>query len=223
MLDLVWIYKLLPSSCVRAMMSSHIRRSYNKNEYNTVYRNRDTLTHFEERSIQRFLGSMDSREPLILDLGCGSGKPYDQYLVAHNCRIVGVDISEKQLERARINVPSAQYVNSDLLRYSTDAKYDGIVMLYSLYHVNRAYHQRILEKMYGMLHDDGWILLNIRKEDNPLKYKPDFCGQSMLWSHFDYKTFKKMLRNAGFRSELLGDEIKQGSKESHLWLLLSKQ
>ncbi|MBO5462647.1 MAG: class I SAM-dependent methyltransferase [Clostridia bacterium] len=217
------IISCLSSLIINRIMTICVRHSYNTNDYNACYRKREYLTSFEEKCIAQFLSVINNPTPKILDVGCGSGKPYDQFLLSKNCQLVGVDISKKQIELARLNAPSAKYININFLRYNTSEKFDGVIMLYSLFHVSREYHRSFLEKIYSMLNDGGKVLLNVRKEDNLLKFRHDFCGKSMFWSHYDYKTFKKILRETGFKFEFLGDEKNSGSSESHVWLLLHKK
>jgi trans-aconitate methyltransferase len=48
----------------------------------------------------------------LLDLGCGAGLPTTARL-AQRFTVTGVDISPRQIERARINVPDATFINAD--------------------------------------------------------------------------------------------------------------
>ena len=213
----------LPSYVLNGIMTACVRHSYNTNDYNNCYRKREFLTSFEEKSINHFLSKIDNKTPKILDVGCGSGKPYDQFLLSKNCQLIGIDISKKQIELAKHNAPSAKFININFLRYNTSERFNGVMMLYSLFHVNRDYHKKFLAKIYTILEEDGKVLLNIRKEDNLLKFRSGFCGKSMFWSHYDYKTFKRILRDVGFKYEVLGDEKNNGSSGSHVWLLLHKK
>ena len=40
----------------------------------------------------------------VLDVGCGSGRPVDRWLVEHGYRVTGLDVSPRQIELARRNV-----------------------------------------------------------------------------------------------------------------------
>jgi SAM-dependent methyltransferase len=48
----------------------------------------------------------------ILDLGCGAGIPVARDLVALGFKVTGVDLSSGQIERARRNVPEAEFHHS---------------------------------------------------------------------------------------------------------------
>ena len=49
----------------------------------------------------------------VLELGCGGGTIETQELAAR-FRLTGVDLSERQLERARRRVPQAELIHGDL-------------------------------------------------------------------------------------------------------------
>lgn len=74
-----------------------------------------------------------------------------------------------------------------------------------------------------MLMPQGKVLLNIRKEGcGKPKYRKNFCGKPLCWSHYDRDTFLPVIHHIGFAYEIIGDEKLHGSSESHLWLILSK-
>lgn len=214
--------KVLPLSVLDVLMHKLVKRYYNTNKYNEVYRCCD-LTDFEKQAIDSYLSELPYN-PQILDIGCGAGYPFDSYLMSKTNNLTGIDISKKQIERARKNIPQASYVQCDFLKYESSCRYDGIVLFYSLFHINRKNHIDVLKRLYNMLDKSGRILMTVRKEDSgPIKYKENFCGQPMLWSYYGWKDFKIMLKKVGFKYYVLGDEKDSGSKESHLWIVLSKK
>ena len=50
----------------------------------------------------------------ILDIGCGAGVPIDKYFVDHGHKVIGIDISEKQIEMAKKNLPDGRFEVRDL-------------------------------------------------------------------------------------------------------------
>lgn len=205
------------------MMSRLVRCAYNQNTYNNVYRHERTLTDFEGVVLKNYLAQLVP-SPSILDIGCGSGVPYGQYLVENQCKLTGIDISQAQIEKAKKNLPaSTTLICGDFLSTRLEPYYDGIVMLYSLYHIHRDQHHAVLSKLYELLDDEGVILMNIRTEDAAMKYKDHFCGKPMLWSHYAWPVFSEMLTMHGFVYDVIGDEKDHGSPESHLWIYITKQ
>ncbi len=217
------IANYVPSSILGNLMQLIVTYCYNSNEYNEVYRCQKALTEFEHLAIDTYLNALSSDNPCIMDVGCGAGVPFDSYFVNHGCNIIGIDISKTQISKAIMNIPSAKFINMDFMKYQDETLYDGVVLLYSLFHIQREYHAIVMQKIYNMLMPQGKVLLNIRKEDcGKLKYRKNFCGKPMCWSHYDSDTFLSIIHRIGFAYEIIGDEKLYGSSESHLWLILSK-
>lgn len=213
----------VPSAILEPLMQLIVIHSYNNNQYNEVYRYKKTLTKFEHFAVDAYLDSLSSGSPYIMDVGCGAGIPFDTYFVNRGCKLIGIDISKTQIRKAIMNIPSAKFINMDFMKYQDSTLYDGIVLLYSLFHIQREHHSLVMKKIYNMLTPEGKVLLNIRKEDcGKLKYRKNFCGKPMCWSHYDSDTFLSLIHQIGFSYEIIGDEKLYGSSESHLWLILSK-
>ena len=204
-------------------MSLQVKKNYNENKYNEVYRLNREVTSFEAKVLLKFIYAIDKENPAILDLGCGTGKPYDEFLVNNYCCVTGVDFSKNHISWARLNVPNANYICSDIMKFKCIDVYDGAVMLYSLFHIHRDHHLLLLKKIYNSISDNGKVLLNVRREDSGnIKYRENFCGKPMYWSHYGYTEFKRIAEESGFKVHFLGDEKDYGSNESHIWLLLKK-
>lgn len=218
-----YVADYVPTPILGALMRLIVTQCYNRNKYNEVYRTQKELTSFEHSTINTYLKKLSSNRPCILDIGCGAGMPFDAYFSHHGCEIVGIDISSAQINKAKINVPSAKFINADFMSYQDTMLYDGAVLFYSLFHIQREYHPDVMRKIYNLLTPQGKVLLNIRKEDcGKLKYRKNFCGKPMCWSHYDSNTFLEIVNHIGFSYEIIGDEKFFGSSESHLWLILSK-
>ena len=61
----------------------------------------------------------------VLDVGCGNGVPATREIaLAHQA--VGIDISAAQIERARENVPDAEFAHSDLTEIEFEEPFAAI-------------------------------------------------------------------------------------------------
>ena len=97
------------------------------------------------------------------------------------------------------------------------------MMLFSLLHIPRDKHKKILKDIYNNLYDKGVLILTLRDEDvGNLKYKNDFCGEEMLWSYYDCDKYIKILKETGFKILYKENQNKYGIEESHNWLILQK-
>ncbi len=169
-----------------------------------------------------------SRIPLgapVLDAGCGNGA-YSRYL-SDNFKVIGVDISEKQIELARKNAPKALFICKDMTKITfPDRYFDGILSFYSIIHVPRDEHYDLLSNFYRMLKVNGVVLLTFHLTDDPESYNPDFFigGVKMYWSGFEEKVNLSMLKKVGFKI-IWSKPVKETPKfgeSSHLFVLAQK-
>lgn len=137
--------------------------------------------------------------------------------------MTGIELSRKHLKRAKQNVPKAEYILGDFLKYPFVSEgYEGVIALYSLFHVPRDRHQELLAKIQTLLKPRGHLLITVGTEDVPYKERASFCGAEMAWSFFDADTNMKMIVESGFAILKTANEKDFGSTESHLWILAQK-
>jgi SAM-dependent methyltransferase len=161
----------------------------------------------------------------VLDAGCGNGA-YSRYL-SETFKVIGVDISEKQIALARQNAPNAQFICDDITKIKfPDEYFDGILAFYSIIHVPRDEHYELLKNFYRMLKEKGVVLLTFSLIDDPESYVEDFFGNGakMYWSGFNKDVNLKMLKQIGFK-KIWSKSIKESPKfgeSSHLFVLAEK-
>jgi len=159
----------------------------------------------------------------VLDAGCGAGIPITQML-AEQFDVIGVDFSEEQIERARKNVPSAQFTCTDMTQLDLpDESLDGICSYYAIIHIPREEHASLLVNFYRMLKTGGVSLLCLGAEDLVDDIDDDYLGTRMYWSHFDANTYIDILKECGF-TILWAKRIPDGTFEGadHLFALVQK-
>ena len=134
----------------------------------------------------------------VLDLGCGAGVPVARAL-AQRYRLTGIDISKAQVDRARINVPSARFVQADMTTAGFPAgAFDAVVALFSIIHVPRDEHAELLRRIGGWIRPGGYLLANMASSDDPGTIEDDWLGVPMFFSGFDASTNRRLLQEAGF-------------------------
>jgi ubiquinone/menaquinone biosynthesis C-methylase UbiE len=139
----------------------------------------------------------------VLDLGCGSGVPVASSLTGAGHRVVGVDISEVQVRRARERVLAAEFIRADAttVRFP-DESFDAVVCLYALIHIPLAEQPPLLASVARWLRPGGWLLCTTGNtawtggDDNWLD-----GGAAMWWSHADAATNRQWLVDAGLTVE----------------------
>ncbi len=164
---------------------------------------------------------------LVLDAGCGAGRPIAARLVAGGHRVVGVDFAVAQLVLARQNVPDGAFVCQDLTALGlAPAAFDAVCSYYAIIHVPRDRHAGILAAFHRALRPGGYAFLCLGAADIDDDYDDDYFGVPMYWSHYDAPTNLALLRAAGFEvqwSQFISDSLGDSPPDAgHLFVLAQK-
>jgi SAM-dependent methyltransferase len=156
----------------------------------------------------------------VLDVGCGAGVPIDEYVIGTGRKVIGIDISAKQIALARREVPQGQFDVRDML-WLTPGEYrvDAIVSFYAIFHIPRERHEELLRTLGTFVSVSGWLLITMGSGEWE-GVEHDFHGGTMAWSHFGPERNHAMLERAGF--EVVLDEIDARAGERHQILLARK-
>ncbi len=155
----------------------------------------------------RWLGKvLDMLSPgaSVLDLGCGSGAPAD-IEIAKGHQVTGVDISGRQVELARRNVPTGRFLKGDVgsVEFAVGS-FDAVVSFYVLDGIPRSEHELILGRVYEWLRPGGLFLVSIEARDYEDQWS-EWLGVPMFFSSFDPLTFRRLVEGVGF--EVLETDI----------------
>ena len=164
-------------------------------------------------------------EPDVLELGCGAGVRSTRKL-AERGRLVGVDISEVQLRRARERAPSATFTHADMTRVRFEPEsFDAVVSLFALAHVPRAELPALVERIAHWLRPGGRFLATMGARGAGEAVEPDWLGVPMFFSSVHADESRRLVGAAGLAIEL--DEIVTQHEPGHgdvafLWVLARK-
>ena len=136
----------------------------------------------------------------VLELGSGPGTPETRRLAAR-FRLTGVDISPKQVERARASIPEAGFVCADFteLELPPDSL-DGVIGFYGLNHVPRELLAPLLGRIYYWLVPGGLLCVAFGTSDNP-GWTGEWLGAETFFASFPPETNSQLVRDAGFAIE----------------------
>lgn len=101
----------------------------------------------------------------ILDLGCGPGQVGSQLTEAMYRSYVGVDISDTAIEKARSRTKENgrtsknNYVQSDILTYRTESRFDVIFFGDSIYYFSLSRIAELLSRYSANLKPDGVFII----------------------------------------------------------------
>jgi SAM-dependent methyltransferase len=140
----------------------------------------------------------------VLELGCGAGVPDTQRLAAR-FRVTGVDVSAKQVRRARLAVPQAEFVQADFTALELPpGSFDAVVSFYAFNHVPRELLAPTFARIHRWLVRDGLLMTALGTSDLEA-WTGDWLGAQTFFSSFPPETNTRLVREAGF--EILRDEV----------------
>jgi ubiquinone/menaquinone biosynthesis C-methylase UbiE len=175
----------------------------------------------------RYLGVIQEAIPIgasVLELGCATGVPVNRAL-AERYHVTGVDISPRQIELARKNVPTATFVHADMtaLEFAANS-FDAVIAFYAITHVPRAEQPALLSSIAGWLKPGGLFVATLGAGDDPGTVEDDWLGAPMFFSSFDAAGSTRLVQEAGFEV-LSADEITEdedGVPVTFLWVVARK-
>jgi len=177
------------------------------------------------RDNQKFIPQLEQLSELlpssgqVLDAGCGVGKPTSEFLTKRGFNVTGVDISKKMIDLAKVNVPDARFYQRNILTLDfPDSTFDGVVCVYTLWHIPRMNHPTIIRNLHRMLKDDGILVLNTGIHES--EGMSAFFGEPMLWSTNDPKKTLEVVKELG--SHIIHEGILTLGGERQYWIFAKK-
>ena len=128
----------------------------------------------------------------ILDIGCGAGKPIDRFFINKGHRVIGIDISRKQIRLAKRNVPQASYSVKDVSGLQIEEyQVDAIISYYTIIHIPRETHEELFLKINSFLPKGGLVLVTMGSSE--WEGIEDFYGVKMYFSHYGPEKNREMI------------------------------
>ncbi|MDB5296663.1 MAG: methyltransferase type 12 [Phycisphaerales bacterium] len=135
----------------------------------------------------------------VLDLGCGTGRPIAERVAALGYHVVGVDRSPALLARARRHVPAGKWVEADLLAADPPGPFAAAVCWDALFHLPRARHRAVVDKVYRLLAPGGRFMLSSGGSATDLPAFTDtMFGHTFFYDAFPVDETVRLVRDAGF-------------------------
>ena len=155
----------------------------------------------------------------ILDLGCGAGVPLARRLAAEGFAVTGVDGSARQIELARVNVPGAEFVQSDMttVRFADEA-FAAVAAFYSLNHVPRALYAALFRAIHDWLQPGGVFVGNLGATDEA-GWTGEWLGAQTFFSGHDPQVVLDLFGVAGFELESYEMDADRQDDGDFLWII----
>lgn len=153
--------------------------------------------YFEYHLLKHF---PDSRGSRILEIGCGYGRHLRSLLKNGYVNIWGIDISEEQIAYAQDKLGIKNVKVADALTFLEKErnKYDAIIMLDVLEHMDVEYSIRLIRQIWSTLSDNGVLIIQVPNALSPLSVNRDWdiTHQRAYTTH----SMEQSLRMGGFES-----------------------
>jgi len=202
-------------------MREKVRQGYEAGDYEGELRNSREIRSEEEKLFQELFDLMPENGE-ILDLGCGTGEPFDRYLIDQGFELTGIDLIEKHIYAARENVPEAHFFQGDFFDVDPEkGLFDAVVSFYAVFHLPREEHQKLFNHISDLLREDGKLLVTVGAEEMDEHTENDWAGSEMVWSSYSQEKNLEIIEDSGF--DVVETYEEESGDEHHLWVLAEKK
>jgi len=95
----------------------------------------------------------------VLDVGSGTGLPYAEMLVEEGFIVVGIDISPRMVELARMNVPRAKFLEMSMTEMEFENEFDGNLSVFSMLLLDPPRFKEVAKRIFCSLRRGGVLYL----------------------------------------------------------------
>jgi ubiquinone/menaquinone biosynthesis C-methylase UbiE len=173
-------------------------------KYHDLFHNEMNEKEYDCKLLNSLAARFNSNS-LICDAGCGPSGHIGRYLFNKGIKIIGVDISEKCVELARLNNPDMKFECADISSMPFDDNYfDGLISYYSIVNTPKIYVDRLFTEFRRVLKPGGYLLVAV-KAGTAEGYIDDLLGlKTKIYSTlFTQEEISIYFNNAGFLLEFL--------------------
>ena len=161
------------------------------------------------------------KDEAVLDLGCGFGW-FAKYALEQGCkRVVGVDLDERLIDRARREVPGAEFLLRDATEISASiGKFSVVSMFDFLEHLTESRATEVLRQARQLLQPEGRLLISVpyRSFLSSALDPAFFFGHR----HYSIKDLEDILGSTGFRVSSVVYAGGSWEQISMIWLYIFK-
>jgi SAM-dependent methyltransferase len=143
-------------------------------------------------------------EPDVLELGSGAAVEPTRLLAAKG-KLLGVDISEEQVRRARERCPDAMFRHADMTELDLPAEsFDAVVSAYAFNHVPRKDLAELIPRIGVWLRGRGYLLASFGVSGGE-GIEEDWLGVPMFFASFSADENRDLVIRAGL--DVIRDEV----------------
>lgn len=177
----------------------------------------------EAEWIDELVGRLPA-EPVVLELGCGSGS-YATSVFGERGDLLGIDISAEQVRRARHRYPGARFIEADFTMVDLDPdSFDAVVSVYVLNHVPRADLPVLLTTITEWLKSGGHFLASFGRSGGE-GVEDEWLGVPMFFASYTESENRQLVQAAGLeieRDEVIAIVEPDHGEARFQWIVASK-
>jgi len=187
-------------------INSLTQQAYNlaAQKYHDLFHNEMDKKEYDRKLLDSFAASFNS-DSLLCDAGCGPSGHISRYLIDKGLKVIGIDISEKCVELARLNNPDMRFECADISNMPFDGNsFDGLISYYSIINTPKIYVNKIFNEFHRVLKRQGYILV-AAKAGTAEGYVDDLLGiKTKIYSAlFTQEEITAYFQEAGFVMEFI--------------------
>ncbi len=154
---------------------------------------------FDRKLLDRYARLL-GKGAVVCDAGCGPSAHVGRYLAERGVDVVGIDLSPRCVELARLHNPNMRIECGDMGAMPfADATFDGVLAYYSIIDTPRAHVGRLFREFARVLKPGGHILVAVKAGEDE-GYMPDLLGieTKVFFARFTAAEIEAYLRAADF-------------------------
>ena len=166
----------------------------------------------------------------ILDVGCGTGKPFAALLAERNFEVVGIDVSSRMVEIARRNVPLGKFRELSMTNLDYRDEFDGVVSSFSMLLLSPPLFRDVATRIVRSLRRGGFFYLALNEPlDNSVDVDEEalveIMGEKMYSRAYTQKEVEDVFEPLGLRQLDFHREIRRSKEfgEEHVIEFLFKR
>lgn len=146
-------------------------------------------------------------EAIVLEVGCGTGKPMMEYLLARGLRVTGVDASYGMLRIARRHFPHSDFLQADMRELAVGKKFNAVIAWHSFFHLPAEDQPAMFSVFREHLNPGGVLLFTSGKEQG--EAWTENGGEQLYHASLARADYQSLLEQHGFRVLMYNEDDAQ--------------
>ncbi len=132
----------------------------------------------------------------VLDIGCGSGAPIAQHLVAAGFAVTGLDSSAPLLALARGRLPGSTWIMGDMRDMALGRRFDGLLAWDSFFHLARHDQRAMVPRFAAHAAEDAVLMFTSGPTEG--EAIGTLAGEALYHASLDPQEYRALLAASGF-------------------------